>query len=239
MRALGKFLAGLLIFLLALVVLIVGAVFVADGMIRDEVEQRAARALQSGLGLGEPPEVTVEGYPVAWNVLTTSFPAVRVQGDAMNVRLERGGTVLLTDLDLTFRDVKLTGNAVRAATAEGGARLGYADLGAMAGVQAKSAGGDQVTFTSEANVFGARVPIGVTGRLTVDPAAQTVAVTQSEINVAGVAVPRQVSQPVVDAMLKPVAVPLPYGLRLEAMTPDADGVAARVGGTDVSFPMTR
>ncbi|QIK73117.1 hypothetical protein G7070_13680 [Propioniciclava coleopterorum] len=55
MRALGKFLAGLLIFLLALVVLIVGAVFVADGMIRDEVEQRAARALQSGLGLGSPP----------------------------------------------------------------------------------------------------------------------------------------------------------------------------------------
>lgn len=236
MRALRAF----LIVLGVLVALLAAAVFGGDGAIRDQVQQRAGRTLQSAIGSSATPQVSVEGYPVAWHLLTTSFPAVRVQAPQMDVRLERGGTpVVLTALDLTFAQVKVTGNALKAATATGGARLSYDDLGAMAGVRAKSGGADQVTFSNSADVFGTKIPINVTGRLTVDAAARTVTLTESVIDVAGVSVPRQVSQPVVDAMLKPISVPLPYGLRLSQMTPDADGVAVGVDGTDLTFPLNR
>ena len=73
----------------------------------------------------------------------------------------------------------------------------------------------------------------------VDEAAQTVSMVDAAIDVAGVSVPTQVSQPVVDAMLAPVHVPLPYGLRLTGIAPHADAVTLQVGGEGVSVPLTR
>lgn len=240
MRGLRSFLLGLLIVVGVLAVLLAAVVFGGDGIIRDKVEEQAARTLRSAIGSSATPQVTVEGYPVAWHLLTTSFPAVRVQAPQMDVQMERGGVpITLTAVDLTFRDVKATGNAMKAGSAAGGARLGYPELGALAGVKAKSGGGDQVTFTSDVEVLGATFPIDVTGKLAVDAGARSVTLTESTIDVAGVAVPKQVSKPVVDAMLKPVSVPLPYGLRLQGMTPDADGVAVTVDGTDLTFPLNR
>ena len=77
MRGLRSFLLGLLIVVGVLAVLLAAVVFGGDGIIRDKVEEQAARTLRSAIGSSATPQVTVEGYPVAWHLLTTSFPAAR------------------------------------------------------------------------------------------------------------------------------------------------------------------
>ena len=231
------FLNGILITLHVLAGLITGAALVFDGTLRDEVEGQVATSLQPAAGFESKPTVTIEGYPMAWHLIQRSFPSVRVEGDAMDVPLDQGGTARLSDVDLTFTDVTAEGEKVLAAAVGGGATMDYGTLGALARVDAQSAGGDLVKFTTAADVFGVKVPIAVRGRLAVDVPAQTVALVDSEADVAGVSVPTQVSQPVVAAMLQPVRVPLPYGLRLASMTPGPDSVGVTVTGTDVSFPL--
>ena len=66
MRGLRSFLLGLLIVVGVLAVLLAAVVFGGDGIIRDKVEEQAARTLRSAIGSSATPQVTVEGYPVAW-----------------------------------------------------------------------------------------------------------------------------------------------------------------------------
>ena len=234
-----RFLRNLLITIAVLVGLVAVGVVATDGMLRGELEKQAATQVEDAAGFDQPPTVTLEGYPLAWHLLLQEVPAVRIQGDALSATLTSGATARLTAVDLTFTRVWVQPRSVEAGSVSGSTDLSYADVGALAGLEVAPAEEGRVTFTSDATVLGRTVAIHVTGRLVVDEAAQTVSMVDAAIDVAGVSVPTQVSQPVVDARLAPVHVPLPYGLRLTGIAPHADAVTLQVGGEGVSVPLTR
>lgn len=234
-----RFLRNLLVTIVVLLVLLGVGVVATDGMLRDEVERRAAAQIQKPAGFAQKPTVTVEGFPLAYFVLIQEIPAVRVQGDSLTAQVGSNTTVRLSAVDVTLHQVRVQPRTVESDQVSGTAAVSYADLGAGLGLTASPAAAGLVTFTSEATVLGHKIPIHVTGRLAVDQAAQTVAMVDSVIDVGGVSVPSQVSKQVVAAMLKPVHLPLPYGLKLTDIDAGADGVTLHVSGANVSIPHSR
>lgn len=92
----------LLITLVVLAVLLV----VADFGGRAYAENRAAGAVQSELGLAQPPDVSIEGFPFLWHAVQGSYPTVIItasnldQGPLPGSRARVG----LTTVTLPLRD---------------------------------------------------------------------------------------------------------------------------------------
>ena len=125
-----RFLRNLLVTIVVLLVLLGVGVVATDGMLRDEVERRAAAQIQKPAGFAQKPTVTVEGFPLAYFVLIQEIPAVRVQGDSLTAQVGSNTTVRLSAVDVTLHQVRVQPRTVESDQVSGTAAVSYADLGA-------------------------------------------------------------------------------------------------------------
>lgn len=91
--------------LITLVVLAVLAV-AADFGARAYAEYRAASAVQTELGLPEPPDVSIEGFPFLWHAVQGSYPEVIINAGEVGAGRLPGtqARVTLTTVALPLRD---------------------------------------------------------------------------------------------------------------------------------------
>lgn len=225
----------LLIGHVVVVLAVIGALFAADAPIRGEVERRVASTLRTTVPFTQTPTLRLDGYPFAWHALTGRFPSAHVTAAGMPMRIEPH-EVVLTDVELALTEVTYTTAEVRAASLTGTARLSYADLSKLAGVPLTFVEG-RLAATYAVELFGQRLDAVVTGVPHVDAERQTVTLGEAEIGVAGFRLGREVSQQLIDRLVKPVPLALQFGLRLDALTPTLDGLVLGYGGRDVVFPV--
>lgn len=232
-RVIG-FVVGLVLVLAAIVV--VGA-YVLDDRIRAIVADRVAEELQTSVPFTTRPTVTIEGEPIAAHLFTKQFPSVRVQAREMPVQADVSTTIPLYDVDFTLTDVTYEPDAVRAAGLTGGGWLDYRDLSSVAGARIVRADETRLSFERDVEFLGMTLTGKLLGRAVVDTASQTITLTDSELDLAGVPIPGEATQALVDTILKPVAIALPYDLKLNALEPTDRGLAVTVDATGVTFPL--
>lgn len=210
-----------------------------DDRIRSTVEGRVATELQRSVPFATRPRVSIEGHPLAWNLATGDFPRVRVQAREMPVQADASTTIPLYDVDFTLTDVHYETDTVRAATLRGGGWLDYADLSAVAGTRIAPTQDNRLVFEREVELLGMTFVGRLIGQPVLDGPAQTLTLADTELDLAGVRIPSEATQALVDAILKPVAVALPHGIMLHGLAPGAQGLDVTVNATDVSFPLAR
>lgn len=233
----GRVLAWLLGLVVLVVVAVGGLAIAFDSTLRREASEQVAQSLKTSVPFTVEPTVTIEGYPFAWHLVQRSFPSVRVQGAIMPMALSPEQTVPFYQVDLTLTDVSPSTDQVRARSLTGTGRLAYPDLGRLADATITHAGGDRVAFERDVSFYGIDFRGRLTGVPLLDRADQTLTLTDTQLELAGVRIPDQATAALVERIVQPFAVPLPYGLRLDAVTPVADGLRVDVTGQDVTFPL--
>ncbi len=223
---------------LALVAGLVLATRYADRLSERKVEQETAARLQSELGTPTAPSVDVEGHPFLTQVAAGSIKTVRISADGIGVTTDAAFVVEHVDLvlsDITTSDFYDT---MTVSHAEGTARVTYGELASLAHVPLVPVGQGRVRIDPDTQIFGVPIKIQVVGGLGLDPAAQTISLTQPQITVAGVKIPEATSQAVLRAILKPISIGgLPYGLNVSAIRAADDAVYADVMADEI--PVTR
>lgn len=230
MRVLGWILGILLILAGATV----GAAFLFDGELRARAEEQTAANLAVSIPL-ENPTVALEGTPIAWHILTNRFPVVRVTADAMPLDLEVGDVSLHT-VEATLTDVQPAPDAVRAASLTGSGRLTYDEVSRLAGTPITYTADQRISASGSMQVLGMTVSGTLTAVPVLDPDTQTINLEAPQADIAGITLPSQAVEALVNQLWQPVALNLPYGLTLDAVTATPDGLQVSVTGTDVTLP---
>lgn len=231
-----RFLGVLVVLVLLLAGLAVGGAYVFDDRIRSTVEDRVAVELQRSVPFATRPTVTIEGEPIALHLVTREFPTVTVRAREMPVQAAEATTIPLYDVGFTLTGVRYEPEAVHAASLTGGGWLDYADLAAVAGVRIQRTDDGRLALERDVEFLGIAVTGRLLGRPTLDEATQTISLTDTELDLAGVAIPPDATQALVDAILQPIPVALPYGLELTSLAPGEQGLDVVVDATRVTFP---
>lgn len=222
---------ALLLVALALVVLAVVGDRVAAGV----AEDRAAIQLQSQLGTASPPEVDIEGFPFLTQASRQRFSSVRVV--AAGVR-PPGSSTTVQQVDLRLRDLTSTDD-FRTSTARqvsGTATLDYPTVKTLTGQSLRYARDGKVEVSAPSTVMGVSVTAVVVGRPVVDEAEQTLSLAEPELTVNGLTVPEGTAQSLLSSVVKPAPVTgVPFGLRLNSVTAQPEGLVAGLTGADVAF----
>lgn len=237
-RRRGRVLPGLLVLLLLLVGLLVVADRVAAGYAERRLASEVAReARANGISTAGAPEVDVLGFPFLDQVVRGRYDGVQVtlldvptQGLRIGELQVRAEGLDLPLSKLASRD--LAGLRADRVTSTGS--VPYDEL-------ARAAGARGLRLTPDRGRIRATLPIevaGVSGTITgvaglrVEQGALRLRIT--ELQVEGVELPGRLEDVVQQRVNERIAVPrLPYGLRLEAVTPGADGVQVRASARDV------
>lgn len=226
---------GVLLVLVLLAGAVVGGVYAFDAPVRNIVSDRVAAELEASVPFPERPRVTVEGHPLVWHLIAREFPAVRVQARELPVQADGTTTIPLYDLDVTLTDVTYQPDAVRAATLAGTGWLDYADLSRVADARIGRADEQRLFFERDVEFMSLNFTGRLLGRPVLDAEAQTLGLTDVELDLAGVPIPPQASQSLVDTILRPVPVELPHGLRLDGLALEDRGIHVTMAATDVEL----
>lgn len=228
MRALRN-IAILLVVLLALAV-------AADRVAVSVVQKQAASRLDGQYGLTSRPKVEINGFPFLTQLISGNFDDVKLTESSPVKVAADGKQLTLTGLVLRAHGVTPTDDYqhARVDRAEGSAMLTYADFNKLMGddrTTVKYGGGDRLRFTTTQNVLGSRQTITGTARVVVDKDGATIA--SSDVKLDGRRIPI-----VSDLVARQFSVSrrfteLPVGLRLQAVTPSAEGVRVQLSGTDL------
>ena len=233
-----RFLGVLLVLVILLAGVVVGGAYVLDGRIRGIASDRIAGELQHSVPFTTRPQVTLEGEPIAWHLVQREVPRVRVQAREMPVQTDATTTIPMYDVDFTLTGVRHQPDAVHASTLTGGGWLDYRDLSRVAGTQIGPSEDGRLVFEREVEILGIPLTGRLLGRAALDKENQTITLADSELDLAGVTIPTEATQALVDALLTPVPVELPYGINLDALAPGEQGLDVTVDATDVTFPLT-
>lgn len=233
-----RFLAVVVVLVLLLAGVVVGGAYVLDDRIRSIASDRVATELQHSVPFTTRPRVTLEGDPIALHLVTREFPSVRVEAREMPVQTDEATWIPLYDVDFTLTDVRYEQDAVSAATLTGGGWLDYADLSRVAGTSIAPTEDGRLAFQREVEILGTTLTGRLLGRASLDKDAQTITLADTELDLAGVPIPTEATQPLVDMLLSPVPVQLPYGIKLDALAPGEQGLDVTVDATDVTFPIS-
>jgi hypothetical protein len=224
--------------LLVVVAILVGAAAVGDGVARNRAEHELAQRVRTSQHLATTPDVTIEGTPFLTQAIAGRYEGARVVisdlvSDGLHVqRLDvrlRGIRVPLGDLlRQQVRDVPVDRVA-------GTAHVTFAALTArittagIPGLRLSDDGGRLRIATSVAVPPLGPIPIQVSARISVQAGQPTL--SDAKIFDAPAAVPQQVLRPLLSAIVGPLQLRLPYGLRLT-------GVRITASGADVSAAAT-
>jgi LmeA-like phospholipid-binding len=229
---------GPLLVVLVVFVLIGAGLYFGDRYAEQRAEQEAAAQLQAQLGTSAAPAVDIQGQPFLTQVVAQSVGTVRLVAD--DIPATADGTLPVAHADLVLTDVTSTDwfDTMTVSHAEGTARIDYAALQAAAGAPVTYVGNGRVQRTSTATVVGREVEVKITGRPELNAEAQTIALADPEISVAGVELPGFTADALRRALLDPIPITgVPLGLRLSSIDPQDGGLYAGVVGD--SIPVVR
>jgi hypothetical protein len=215
--------------------LVAGALVGAEWAAHRLVGDRIAAGVQAGLGLASP-RVTVSGSPLLWDLVNRRIPAVHVESDSMPMQVSERN-VAFTDVVLDATGVTLDGNQAGVARLEGRALLDYGQVSGIAGVPVRSAGQGRFGVTYDVEVWGQQVSATLTGSPEVDIGAQTISLTRTTIQVAGIDIPDDVVRPILLRLVKPIPVNLERGLILQSVEAVEEGFRMRLSGESLTFPL--
>ncbi|MBT2539386.1 DUF2993 domain-containing protein [Streptomyces sp. ISL-44] len=231
-------------FLRAIVIIgvVLGALFVgADRWAVSYAENRLADRIQARQGLAGTSEVEIGGFPFLTQALSHDLDRVDLKLRGVDVAAE-GRKTRLSELDATFRSVKLNGDysGGTANRAEGTGLITYADLTAASQTGATlSYGGapGKVKVTAAVDVFGRVLTKSVVSTITLEDAndgkgGKIVRVRADEVPGEGIPGIEKVVRKKTD-FDRSLDGGLPAGLHLSALTSDEAGVHLTLGGTDV------
>lgn len=229
---------GPLVVVLVVLALIGGGLFFGDRYAERRAEREIAAQLQSQLGTPAAPSVDIMGRPFLTQVVAGSVGTVRVVVD--NIPATGDGTLPIAHADLVLTDV--TSNdwyaTMTISHAEGTARIDYPALEAVAGVPLTYVGNGRLQIIQTATVVGREVQAEITGRPELDAKAQTITLSDPEINLAGIDLPGLTADALLGALLKPIPVTgIPLDLRLSSIDPQDSGLYAGVVGD--AIPLSR
>ncbi|MEU9234876.1 LmeA family phospholipid-binding protein [Streptomyces subrutilus] len=233
-------------FLRAIVIIgvVLGALFVgADRWAVNYAENRLADRIQARQGLAGTAEVEIDGFPFLTQALSRDLDRVDLKLRGVDVAAE-GRKTRLSELDATFRGVKLNGDysGGTARRAEGTGLITYADLTAASQTGATlSYGGaaNKVKVTATVDVLGRQLTHSVVSTITLEDAedgkgGKIVRVRADEVPGQGIpGVEKQVRKKT--DFERDLDGGLPAGLHLSALTADETGVHLTLGGTDVAL----
>lgn len=222
---------------LAVIAVLLGVgVALADAPARERAEGEVAGQLHTAVPFSERPTVTIGGWPFVLHLATKQYPSVRVQAAGMPTRVAETD-LTLSDIDVTLTDVRWQADAVTAASALGHASLSYEALGQLLGGPVTRLPDGRLEYRAGTELFGRRVDAVVSGRLELEVAKQTVRIAEPQVELVGVGLGEDASRRLVDALVQPIELPLPYGLTLLSVTPGEKAIDLGLTGKDVSFPL--
>ena len=220
---------------MAVLVLMLGLVLLADRVAVGVAEDRVASELAAQGGLAGTPEVDITGFPFLTQALAGRYDDVRISLTAAQLGQPEG-----TRADVALRGVEVPLSAVLAgsvrevpvARIDGTATLSYPLLASALGADTTLAPeGDGLRITRTVELFGRTVPLTAVGQVTLD--GSEVVVDVEEAAGAGVELPGFLVDRADELLDLRYAVPaLPFGLRLTSVTPAADGVVVGVAADD-------
>lgn len=226
----------LLITLAVLLTLVIVAAL-ADGLARTVAQERVAGQVQQELGLAQPPQVELGGTPFLVTLITRELPSATLTATDVPVEVS-GKQITLDTATVTAENLTLAGTDVHVDSGRAQALIGYPALSTLAGAQVE-AGGEagrlQVSYTAE--LLGRELVAVVSAVPVLDKDASLLELTQTEISVVGVSLSPEVSQWVIDELVKPIELELPYGLEPDAITVMTDGVEVAVTASDLTVPL--
>lgn len=226
-----------------LVVLLVVAVLVGDGYARSYAERTVAEKLTGTGPFSTAPTVRIDGSPFLTQAVRGRYEHVTVDGSGLtlgelrDVRFHadlRGVRVPLSDV--------LSGSvrSVPVERAEGQVVISYAEFARQTGIDGlritEDGGKLTVTAPVRVKVLFLNETFDVAADGTVAANGGDLALTVSGIRVAGVSLPGFAVNYIEDYLNDRVTLPaLPYGLQLQSVTPEADGLHVAVRGTDLDI----
>jgi LmeA-like phospholipid-binding len=240
MRALRRILIVLVILGALLVVVDRVGAWAAQRVVADQVESELASSqVQSA-----PPEVTVNGVPFLTQVMAGEYRSV-------TLRLRDVGTGEIT---LPVVELTATGVAAPASTlieregpiiadrVEGTATIGYASVAGLTeleGIELSAAEGGQLAVRLPTEL--ANTPVVLVGTADMEVIEGGVRLRVDQLEVEDPPLPPG-AEPLVEDLIERMAVtvelpPLPYGLTLEGVRAEPDGLAVSVSAVDV--PLAR
>lgn len=214
---------------------VAGALAGAEWAAHRFVGDRIAAGLQAGLGLASP-RVTVSGSPLLWDLVNRRISAVHVESDAMPMLVSER-KVAFTDVVFEATGVTLDGNQAGVEQLEGRALLDYGQVSEIAGAPVRSAGQGRFGVTQDFEVWGQQVTATLTGAPEVDIGAQTISLTRTTVQVAGIDIPDEVVRPILLRQVKPIPVNLERGLILQSVEAVEEGFRMRLSGGSLTFPL--
>jgi hypothetical protein len=221
--------------LLVLLVLLLGAVVVADRVGVGIAEERVAQQIAERGGLSGTPDVDITGFPFLTQAVSGRYTDVRVSLTAEQLGQPAGtrAQVSLRGARIPLSDV-LSGSVqeVPVDRVDGTATLPYALLAEQLGGDTTLTGADGgLQITRTVSLAGFDFPVTAVGTVTLD--GQDLVVDVEQAAASGVDVPGFVLDRAADLLDFRYPVPaLPFGLQLTSVDPGGDGVHVRVEARD-------
>ncbi|MGC4153140.1 MAG: DUF2993 domain-containing protein [Propionicimonas sp.] len=213
-----------------------GGAVVGDGIARSYVEDQVARQIQTGLNLAEPPSVELGGVPFSTVFVTRRIPTADLS--ATEVPLEVSGQQIILDaVEIAAQDLIVDGDRITVGSGRADGLVGYPALTQLAGVPVEAGdetGRVQVSYTAE--LFGRELVAGVSAVPTLNDERDRLLLDQPQIQVAGFDLSEAIAQWIVDELVTPIDLDLPYGLVPEGISADASGIRVAVTATDFLIP---
>lgn len=226
-----------LLVVLAALVLLGGVAFGGELWARGYLSDKIAEGVQRELGLPQPPAVTLTGGSVLLGLARNHLDGLHAETAAWPMTIS-GHQVSLRDLVLDATDIAIKSRDAVIGRLSGTARLDTADLSTLAGVPVRPENG-RLTIDYAVTILGQQLTARVSGVPELDPQAQTLKIGDAQISVIGFPLTPELSQQLVDQVVKPIPVTLDYGLKLEAIRVGDDGLGLQVTGQDIVLPWRR
>lgn len=205
-----------------------GVAYLATGQVRS--------TLAASEKFGDRPQVEIGGFPFLTQLVAREFDRMDVSG----TDVPAPGDLRISQLRVRLRGVTFDGmsaSSVRVRQLDGDAVVAYRELNKLLERRAltvASAGGDRIRLTGKRSLLGRRVEVGAEGRLV--PGESGVGFEPSGYTVNGVPASTAMTRQLRRGFAVELELPVSFaGVRVDRITPDANGVDFHLVGSDVAL----
>ena len=227
--------SGCLVAVLVLLVLVVGALVVADRVAVRVAEGRVAEQIAARGGLAATPDVDIAGVPFLTQAAAGTYRDIRVRLTADELGQPAGtrADISLHGVHVPLSDVLSSSvQQIPVDRVDGTATLSYALLAEqLGGGTTLAADGDRLRITGTIEVLGLDLPLTAVGTVRLD--GQDVVIDVAQASAGAAPLPPAVVRRAADLLDLRYPVPaLPFGLQVTRVRPGAQGVDVRVEAPD-------
>jgi len=213
-----------------------GGAVVGDNIARSYAQDQVAQQVQDEFGLAEPPTVELGGVPFSTFFVTRRVPSASLR--ATDLPLEISGQQVTVDtVEIVAEDLQIDGDRITIGSGRADGLVGYPALTQLAGVPVAAGaetGRVQVSYTAE--LFGRELEAVVSAMPALNDDRDRLLLNQPQIQVAGFELSESIAQWIIDELVAPIQLELPYGLVPESVAADASGVRVAVTAQDFLVP---